>query len=141
MGNIDSRMSLFRIFQAVICKCTVQSNSALPVFAAHFSGCWGHSQPCQWAVCYIAPSPVMPRKNIFFTRVESLPVTSHLYARMHARTDNYNLSIMIVPDLGKLCDLISNYMYMCRLFNDEHTVVSQASTHSQVSAHVPHFKG
>ena len=91
MGNIDSRMSPFRIFQADICKCTVQSNSALPVFAAHFSGCWGHSQPCQWALCCSVPSPVTPRKKPFLARVESLPVTS----RSYARTDNYNLSITI----------------------------------------------
>ena len=59
--------------------------------AAHFSGCWGHSQPCQWALCCSVPSPVTPRKKPFLARVESLPVTS----RSYARTDNYNLSITI----------------------------------------------
>ena len=40
-GQHRLRMSPFRILQAAISKCTVQSNSALLFFeAAHFSGCW-----------------------------------------------------------------------------------------------------
>ena len=75
--------------------------------ATHFGRCWGHSQPCQWAVCCITSRPVMPRKKIF----SSGWITSgHLpgartHTHTHARTDNYNFSTMII-----LHDMPSSYL-------------------------------
>ena len=41
-------------------------------------------------------------------------------------SNNYIDIVIIVPDLGKLCGLISNsfYTYMCRLFNDGHNIIN-----------------
>ena len=103
MGNIDSRVSPFCILQAAIVRGTVQSNSqALAFFeAADVSRCWGHTQPCQWAICCIVPSPAMPRNKTFLLRSNRFGSPFRSYT--HTCTDNYNLSIMIVcSTTGKL---------------------------------------
>ena len=79
MGNVDSRVSPLCILQAG----TVQSNYALAFFeAARFSG------------------------NKYFSSVKLLPITS---VHTHARTHNYNLSIMILvwgKQPGGTCSIV-----------------------------------